>query len=260
MFQVTVACLTLILLASGANVPDATTNDEFQMWEGRIVGGSQAQLGQFPYQVSLRTIQNSHFCGGFILSNRWIGSAAHCTTPRSTSNTRAVVGTIHRSTGGNIHNLARFVNHPGYQSTTLANDISLIQTVNTITFNNMVQPVGVSSTFINGGVNAVATGWGQTSRTGPTSNVLLWVTLRTLNNNECREKFTKSNAARITDQTICTFTRVGQGTCMGDSGGPLVAGGNVIGAVSWGIPCASGSPDVYVRIASYRSWIMNTIG
>lgn len=35
--------------------------------EGRIVGGSNAALGQFPYQVSLRTAANSHFCGGSII-------------------------------------------------------------------------------------------------------------------------------------------------------------------------------------------------
>jgi hypothetical protein len=206
------------------------------MWEGRIVGGSQASLGQFPYQVSLRSMPNSHFCGGFILSNRWIGSAAHCTVQRRAASTIAVVGSIHRSTGGSTHNIARFVNHPGYQSSTLANDISLLQTTNTITFNNMIAPVGISSNFVGGGVNAVATGWhgidliifrwflmsfwvfillnsgwGQTSRTGSSSNTLLWVTLRTLTNADCKQRFSSANAGRINDQTICTFTRAGEG-------------------------------------------------
>lgn len=55
-------------------------------------------------------------------------------------------------------------------------------------------------------------GWGQTSRVGPSSISLQWVGLRTLTNDECRRKFTSSsNAARITDGTICTFTRHGQG-------------------------------------------------
>lgn len=36
--------------------------------EGRIVGGSNAALGQFPYQVSMRTAANSHFCGGSIIN------------------------------------------------------------------------------------------------------------------------------------------------------------------------------------------------
>jgi hypothetical protein len=108
------------------------------------------------------------------------------------------------------------VNHPNYQSSTLANDIALVQSVNTIMFSNMVAPVGISSNYIGGGVNAVATGWGQTSRNGASSTNLLWVALRTLTNDECRGKFSAGNAARIQDTTICTFTRIGQGTCMGD--------------------------------------------
>lgn len=59
------------------------------------------------------------------------------------------------------HNLARFINHPNYQSQTLANDVSLIQTVNSIVFNNMAAPVTLGSNFIGGGSNAVATGFGQ---------------------------------------------------------------------------------------------------
>lgn len=159
-------------------------------------------MGQFPYQVSLRSTQNSHFCGGFIISNRWIGSAgktfqrfyifylltnltfilslpiyksyfffdlfnsyisilAHCTAPRTVGNTRAVVGAIHRSTGGVTHNLARLINHPNYQASTLANDVSLIQTASQIVFNNMASPVPLASHFVGGGVNAVATGFGQ---------------------------------------------------------------------------------------------------
>jgi secreted trypsin-like serine protease len=46
-------------------------------WEGVIVGGSNAGTTQFPHQVSLRSGANAHFCGGFIINNRWVGSAAH---------------------------------------------------------------------------------------------------------------------------------------------------------------------------------------
>lgn len=74
---------------------------------------------------------------------------------------------------------------------------------------------------------------------------------------DCRSRHTAANAARVFDNTICTFLRSGHGTCMGDSGGPLVSGGTVIGAVSWGIPCGAGFPDVYARVSSHRTWILN---
>lgn len=46
-------------------------------FEGRIVGGDDASPGQFPYQISLR-IKDSHTCGGSIIDNEWILTAAHC--------------------------------------------------------------------------------------------------------------------------------------------------------------------------------------
>jgi trypsin len=50
---------------------------EFTEWEGRIVGGQTAFPGQFAYIASLRDTRNFNFCGGSIISNRWILSAAH---------------------------------------------------------------------------------------------------------------------------------------------------------------------------------------
>lgn len=58
-------------------IPENVNYDNNLNW--RVVGGSNAALGQFPYIVSLRR-SGSHFCGGTIVSNVYIISAAHCTT------------------------------------------------------------------------------------------------------------------------------------------------------------------------------------
>jgi secreted trypsin-like serine protease len=42
-----------------------------------ITGGSPAARGQFPWQVAL-IIDNSVFCGGSLISDRWVLTAAHC--------------------------------------------------------------------------------------------------------------------------------------------------------------------------------------
>ena len=52
---------------------------------GRIVGGKDAALGQFPYQISLR-MQNSHICGGSIIDNKLLLTAAQCVVDESDIN------------------------------------------------------------------------------------------------------------------------------------------------------------------------------
>lgn len=47
-------------------------------WDGRIVGGKDADIEDFPYQVSLRFLDD-HFCGASILSEKYVLTAAHCT-------------------------------------------------------------------------------------------------------------------------------------------------------------------------------------
>lgn len=216
-------------------------------------------MGDFPYQASLRTASNGHFCGGFIHTNRWVVSAAHCTFLRTIATTRVVVGTVLRSAGGILHTTDLIRNHPSYNSLTLANDISLVRTASPMVFNDNVKAIPLGRTHIGSGVPAVATGWGQTSNPGSAPNNLQFLNLQTITNAECRNRHNILDKFLINGNNICTTSPAGQGTCMGDSGGPLVANGVAIGVVSWGIACATSTPDVYVRVYSFASWIDDII-
>lgn len=227
--------ISIINFLFSLNLIDALDDPDFQAWSGRIVGGSTASAGQFRYQVSLRSTGNAHFCGGTLFHNRWVVSAAHCTIGRTAGNTIIVVGAISRTTGGTTHAVARIANHPSYNSNTLANDISLLQTSTAVATTANVAPAALGSAFVGGGASVIASGWGQTSHPGSAAANLQWVSLVTLTNADCRSRFSATNAARVFDNTICTFVGAGRGTCMGDSGGPLAQGNTVIGAVSWGI-------------------------
>lgn len=85
------------------------------------------------------------------------------------------------------------------------------------------------------------------------------MTSTTITNDECRARFTPQNAARVNDKKLCTLTRSTEGTCYGDEGGALIAGGQLIGISSWQVPCATGVPDVYERVAAHRLWITSFI-
>lgn len=105
----------------------------------------------------------------------------------------------------------------------------------------------------------MGSGWGQTSNPGSAAADLQFVAVSIITNADCRSRLSTTQAARILDGTICSLSPNGQGKCMGDSGGPLTQNGQVIGAVSWGVPCGTAAPDMYARISQYRDWMNNAI-
>lgn len=105
-----------------------------------------------------------HFCGGSIISNQWILSAAQCTTGRVESSIRIVIGTITLSSGIE-HQSIRIVNHPNFNFQTLANDVSVVKTQANMVFNEAVQAIAVGSDQ-HGVSTAIVTGWGGTEQSG----------------------------------------------------------------------------------------------
>ncbi|XP_011142410.1 chymotrypsin-1-like [Harpegnathos saltator] len=216
----------------------------------KIVGGSAASEGQFPYQVSLR-YQDHHFCGGSVVNNRWILTAAHCLSGLNDKNITVVVGSTTLDKGGDKYTSTKKVMHPGYSPTLIWNDIGLIQVDKDIVFGDNVQPIALSThNFNKSNYPATLSGWGTTNYPGDAPNELQHIELMVIDQKECL------NASfRVTSNNICTLNKKGEGACHGDSGGPLVADGVQIGVVSWGIPCAKGRPDVFTRPSAYINWI-----
>lgn len=224
----------------------------------RIVGGATASPGQFPYQVSLRTPANAHFCGGSIINNHWILSAAHCTINRNIDNTVIVAGAHSRLSGGVTFPLADIINHPDYHAPTIAWDVCVLRTTSAISYNNLISPIALGSHFVAGGVMAVVSGWGLLSSPGSLANELQFVHVQTWNNPACVTALGASGSM-VFDHKICAGGIEGQGVCSADSGGPLVVGNYQVGVVSWGVPCARGFPDGYDRVQSHFEWIMRYV-
>lgn len=219
----------------------------------RVVGGTNAGTGEFPFIVSLRSTSNSHFCGGSIISNYYVITAAHCVSGSSASSVVVVVGTNTLNSGGTSYRVSRIVVHSGYNSNTISNDIALLRLSTAISYTSYVQPIALpyQGETSGAGVAAVASGWGYTSYPGwSLPNNLQKVSLSVISNSQC-----SSYMNNIYSTSICASGGNGKGVCNGDSGGPLTAGGKLIGLVSWGRPCAVGYPDVYTRVSEYISWI-----
>lgn len=96
----------------------------------RVVHGSETSIHKFPYQVSLRYADTSnHFCGGAILSNLWIVTAAQCTQDSKSSpeNIYVMVGITNITQKGLRYDLAKIINHPEFNWAKRLNDISMLK-------------------------------------------------------------------------------------------------------------------------------------
>ncbi|XP_046747997.1 chymotrypsin-1-like [Diprion similis] len=241
MYRFAVLVLALVATAYGASIAD------------RIVGGTNAADGAYPYQVSLR-ISNSHFCGGSIINQRWILTAAHCITSYQSNPSRiqVVVGTNKLNEGGDVYVAVRAIPHPRYSSLLIRNDVALIEVEEDIVYDSKVQPIPLpTEDFTKTDYPATLTGWGSTSfpSTGA-PNDLQQISLNIISQEACLARSILTSASNI-----CTLTVAGEGACHGDSGGPLVSDGIQVGIVSWGTPCAVGDPDVFARVWSFIDWI-----
>lgn len=142
----------------------------------RIFGGDQAEIGQFPYQVSLRLdpfdISWKHYCGGSIISNRFVITAGHCYKAKypEPKNYRIVAG-AHRNNNndGIAYDVKRWIVHEGYyvnmteKISSARNDIALVKTAKAIEFNNLVASIALHRKFFEGGAHAVTSGWGRSN-------------------------------------------------------------------------------------------------
>lgn len=133
--------------------------------------GNEASMKQFPHQVSLRLTQDSkHFCGGAILSDHWIVTAAQCTQgPKSTpENIFIVAGLTYISNKGVTYELEKVINHPGFDWDKRQNDISMLKTNRQIQLlDNSVFPINLPSFKIDyeieqgiGLIPVIISGWG----------------------------------------------------------------------------------------------------
>uniref|UniRef100_A0A3Q3PZ32 chymotrypsin n=1 Tax=Monopterus albus TaxID=43700 RepID=A0A3Q3PZ32_MONAL len=225
----------------------------------KIVNGENAVSGSWPWQVSLQDGTGFHFCGGSLINQNWVATAAHCRVPM---NHRVILGEHDRQYNSEpIQVKSIAITHPYYNSQNFNNDITLLKLSSPVQMTSRVSPVCLasSSTSIPSGTKCVTTGWGRTGQTS-TPRYLQQTALPLISPAECRQYWGQS---RITDAMICAGAS-GVSSCQGDSGGPLVCERSgvwyLVGIVSWGTSnCNVFTPAVYARVSYLRSWIDQTL-
>lgn len=201
-------------------------------------------------------------CGGSIISDSRVLTAAHCTIENyytiviaGAHEFSANEATQQRITVPSSH----YRIHNAYNPLNLNNDVSVLILPSLLTLNQYVAKIELAQPsqglFVN--EQAIMSGWGVTDG-GSTAARLRYVQRPVIANNVCAQYYTFLGL--IIDSTLCVSTVGGQGTCNGDSGGPLTTsnGGVQIGVVSFvaAAGCAAGYPAGFARISSFRDWII----
>ncbi|XP_071316596.1 transmembrane protease serine 2 [Trachinotus anak] len=229
----------------------------------RIVGGTEAVNGAWPWQVSLQ-ISGQHICGGSIISPYWILSAAHCFQEYSRPDIWKVYSgdvsllKMRFGTGKAVH---KIINHAEYDSETNDNDIALLKLSTPLTFSRTVKPVCLPNFGVNLSAQRQAwiTGWGALRSSGPAPDKLNQAQVTIYSRETCNSPAVLGG--QVTQTMICAGKlEGGVDTCQGDSGGPLVVkeGGVwwLAGDTSWGIGCAwKNRPGVYGNVTYFIDWI-----
>ncbi|KAL7451043.1 hypothetical protein ACHAWC_002895 [Mediolabrus comicus] len=235
----------------------------------RIIGGDEATEDRYSYAVSLAD-RWGHFCGGSLIAEDVVLSAAHC-DPKGEGKYNAIVGRHdHDDKDGEELSIANALPHPDYDGDLTDNDFMLIFLKEPSSSNTFVKlNFDVASPAV--GSEVTVMGWGDVDPSSgqELAEELMEVTVNVITNEECDASDGEYGSYEdgITSNMLCAREEGGgEDACQGDSGGPLIIKGDVasediqVGVVSWGIGCASADyPGVYSRVSAQYDWIRSEV-
>jgi len=222
-----------------------------------IIGGHEVDIKDYPYQADVHMF-GQHFCGGVIISNKAIVTAAHCVSAFHESILSVKVGSSKANSGGTVIEIESRHVHPNFNQLPADYDIAVLILTKALNFSEVIQPIGLQVLPVLPGALATVSGWGKTE-TNYTVENLRAVDIKIASEKKCFSKYEEAGY-KMTDRMLCAgLWEGGHDACQGDSGGPLICKHNnkLCGIVSFGKGCGlNGYPGVYTKISKLRKWIM----
>lgn len=236
-------------------------------------GGVVSAPNPYPWMTALLNpdLSNGYdaqFCGGSLIADDVVITAAHCVDTSSPSDVQVAVGYLILSEipYGERQDVIEIIVHPDWDDETSENDIALL-ILEDGSVNSSVEKIDLvaADDFIGEGEDVRATGWGQTESL-PYTDSLRWVDMEIAADpgDACQSYGGAYDPVSMICATGLSGSNI-KDTCYGDSGGPLftTAGGNynLVGLTSWGYDCGlENYPGIYTRLTTYLDWIAEESG
>uniref|UniRef100_A0A665UTI4 Coagulation factor VII, like n=1 Tax=Echeneis naucrates TaxID=173247 RepID=A0A665UTI4_ECHNA len=240
------------------------------LWEDsqdtRIVGGVLEKQGGSPWQVLIHRSDGYGFCGGTLVSDRWVVSAAHCFDESADHVTIGDYDKKRPDPGEQLIKIERVFIHPYFHSFTFDSDIALVYLARPVirgptAIAACLPDAHLAKYLLKENNRGVVTGWGLTRFMGRSSRFLRRVALPVVSYKDC----IASTEQVITDNMFCAgYLDTSKDACSGDSGGPFMVNYRgtwfLTGVISWGEKCAAkGKYGVYTRLGNFLNWIRDTM-
>ncbi|KAI4459014.1 hypothetical protein MML48_6g00013353 [Holotrichia oblita] len=253
----------------------------------RVVGGEDTDLTEFPWTALLQKTrpsgQKSWDCGGTLINNRYVLTAAHCVTSPVTLvrlgewNLDTEQDCVGKGTYRTCNlppqdvQVEKTIPHPEYarNSQGIFNDIALLRLSRPVTLTTYVSPIclPLPNERSSIGQRSYVTGWGAVSTRQSSSSIKQKLKVPIVNLQVCENEY-GSKGLKINERMVCAGGEKGKDSCKGDSGGPLISKPNpnseqyyIEGIVSYGhIECGKeGFPAIYTRVSDFLDWIRENV-
>ncbi|XP_077618799.1 coagulation factor XI isoform X10 [Crocuta crocuta] len=201
----------------------------------RIVGGEASVHGEWPWQITLHITSPipRHLCGGSIIGNQWILTAAHCLigveSPKILHVYSGILNQSEIKKDTSFFGVQEIIIHDQYKTAESGYDIALLKLETAMNYTDKIQ------------------------------NTLQKANVPLVTTEECQTRY---RGHRITNRMLCAgYREGGKDACKGDSGGPLSCKHNevwhLVGITSWGEGCGQKErPGVYTNVVEYVDWIL----